>query len=104
MLFRSADMDQAADALIGAGYGAAGERCMALPVVVPVGEDTAEKLKEKLIPAINALRVGVSNDPDAHYGPVVTPEHKARIEQWITTAEEEGAEIVVDGGFAAMSI
>ncbi len=96
-----ADLDQVVNDLAGAAFGSAGERCMALPVVVPVGEDTANKLREKLIPAINALRIGVSNDPDAHYGPVVTPEHKARIEQWITTAEEEGAEIVIDGrGFS----
>ncbi len=96
-----ADLDQVVNDLSGAAFGSAGERCMALPVVVPVGEDTAERLKEKLIPAIDALRVGVSTDPDAHYGPVVTPEHKARVEQWITTAEEEGGEIVVDGrGFS----
>jgi len=92
-----ADLDQVVNDLAGAAFGSAGERCMALPVVVPVGEDTAERLREKLIPAIHALRIGVSTDPDAHYGPVVTPEHKARIEQWITTAAEEGAEIVVDG-------
>ncbi|WP_394728774.1 CoA-acylating methylmalonate-semialdehyde dehydrogenase [Altererythrobacter sp. GH1-8] len=92
-----ADLDQVVNDLAGAAFGSAGERCMALPVVVPVGEDTAERLKEKLIPAINALRVGVSNDPEAHYGPVVTPEHKARVEQWITTAEKEGGEIVIDG-------
>ncbi|MBV7258083.1 CoA-acylating methylmalonate-semialdehyde dehydrogenase [Erythrobacter crassostreae] len=92
-----ADLDQVVNDLTGAAFGSAGERCMALPVVVPVGEDTANRLREKLIPAINALRVGVSNDPDAHYGPVVTPEHKARVEQWITTAEEEGSEIVIDG-------
>ncbi|MEM6908581.1 MAG: CoA-acylating methylmalonate-semialdehyde dehydrogenase [Pseudomonadota bacterium] len=92
-----ADLDQVVGDLAGAAFGSAGERCMALPVVVPVGEDTAERLKEKLIPAINALRIGVSTDPDAHYGPVVTPEHKARVEGWIDTAEQEGAEIVVDG-------
>nr|WP_298930614.1 CoA-acylating methylmalonate-semialdehyde dehydrogenase [uncultured Erythrobacter sp.] len=92
-----ADLDQVVNDLTGAAFGSAGERCMALPVVVPVGEDTANRLREKLIPAINALRIGVSNDPDAHYGPVVTPEHKARVEQWITTAEEEGSEIVIDG-------
>ncbi|MEB3414464.1 CoA-acylating methylmalonate-semialdehyde dehydrogenase [Alteriqipengyuania sp. WL0013] len=96
-----ADLDQVVNDLAGAAYGSAGERCMALPVVVPVGEDTADKLREKLIPAINALRVGVSNDPDAHYGPVVTPEHKARVEGWIDTAEKEGAEVVIDGrGFS----
>ena len=64
---------------------------MALPVVVPVGEDAANRLREKLIPAINAWRIGVSNGPGAHYGPVVTPEHKARVEGWIDTAEAEGA-------------
>ncbi|MDE1467542.1 CoA-acylating methylmalonate-semialdehyde dehydrogenase [Aurantiacibacter sp. D1-12] len=96
-----ADLDQVVNDLAGAAFGSAGERCMALPVVVPVGEDTADRLREKLIPAINALRVGVSTDRDAHYGPVVTPEHKARIEQWIDTAEQEGAEVVVDGrGFS----
>ena len=92
-----ADLDQVVNDLAGAAFGSAGERCMALPVVVPVGEDTADRLRDKLIPAINALRVGVSNDKDAHYGPVVTPEHKARIEQWIDTAEKEGAEVVIDG-------
>jgi malonate-semialdehyde dehydrogenase (acetylating)/methylmalonate-semialdehyde dehydrogenase len=92
-----ADLDQVVTDLTGAAFGSAGERCMALPVVVPVGEETAERLKEKLLKSIAGLRIGVSNDPDADYGPVVTPEHKARIEQWITIAEQEGAEIVVDG-------
>ena len=96
-----ADLDQVVNDLAGAAFGSAGERCMALPVVVPVGEDTADRLREKLIPAINALSVGVSTDKDAHYGPVVTPEHRARIEQWIDTAEKEGAEVVIDGrGFS----
>lgn len=96
-----ADLDMAVNDLMGAAYGSAGERCMALPVVVPVGEETAERLKEKLVTAINGLRVGVSTDPDAHYGPVVTPEHKARVESWIDTAEKEGSEVVVDGrGFS----
>ena len=92
-----ADLDQVVADLAGAAFGSAGERCMALPVVVPVGEDTAERLREKLIPAIAALRVGVSTDPDAHYGPVVNAAHKARIEQWIQTGVDEGAELVVDG-------
>ena len=92
-----ADLDQVVNDLAGAAFGSAGERCMALPVVVPVGEDTAERLKEKLIPAIHALKIGVSTDEEAHYGPVVTAEHKARIEQWIDIAEKEGGEIVVDG-------
>ena len=96
-----ADLDMVVNDLCGAAFGSAGERCMALPVVVPVGEDTADRLRAKLIPAIHALRVGVSSDPEAHYGPVVTPEHKQRIEQWIDTAENEGAEVVIDGrGFS----
>ncbi|TPG20929.1 CoA-acylating methylmalonate-semialdehyde dehydrogenase [Sphingomonas koreensis] len=92
-----ADLDQVVSELSGAAFGSAGERCMALPVVVPVGDKTADALREKLIPAIAALRVGVSTDNDAHYGPVVTAEHKARIEKWIQTGVDEGAELVVDG-------
>ena len=92
-----ADLDQVVNDLTGAAYGSAGERCMALPVVVPVGDDTAEALKAKLIPAIHGLRVGVSTDADAHYGPVVTAEHKARVEGWIQTAVDEGSELVIDG-------
>jgi malonate-semialdehyde dehydrogenase (acetylating)/methylmalonate-semialdehyde dehydrogenase len=96
-----ADMDQVVNDLAGAAFGSAGERCMALPVVAPVGEDTAERLREKLIPAIRALRVGVSTDEEAHYGPVVTAQHKARVEDWIAKAEAEGGELVIDGrGFS----
>jgi malonate-semialdehyde dehydrogenase (acetylating)/methylmalonate-semialdehyde dehydrogenase len=96
-----ADLDQVVNDLAGAAFGSAGERCMALPVVVPVGENTAERLRAKLIPAIEALKIGVSTDADAHYGPVVTAEHKARVEGWIQTAVDEGAELVVDGrGFS----
>ncbi|WP_296615102.1 CoA-acylating methylmalonate-semialdehyde dehydrogenase [Sphingomonas sp.] len=92
-----ADLDQVVADLSGAAFGSAGERCMALPVVVPVGDKTAEALKEKLIPAIAALRVGVSTDNDAHYGPVVNAAHKQRVENWIQTGVDEGAELVVDG-------
>ncbi len=92
-----ADLDQVVNDLSGAAFGSAGERCMALPVVVPVGEKTAVALREKLIPAIEGLRVGVSTDAEAHYGPVVTAQHKQRIEQWIQTGVDEGAELVVDG-------
>ncbi|MCI4591813.1 CoA-acylating methylmalonate-semialdehyde dehydrogenase [Sphingobium sp. BYY-5] len=96
-----ADMDQAVADIIGAAYGSAGERCMALPVVTPVGEATAEILRAKLITAIEGLRVGISTDPDAHYGPVVSAQHKARIESYIQMAADEGAEIVIDGrGFS----
>ncbi len=92
-----ADLDQVVADLSGAAFGSAGERCMALPVVVPVGDKTADALREKLIPAIEALRVGVSTDADAHYGPVVNAAHKARVEKWIQTGVDEGAELVVDG-------
>jgi len=92
-----ADLDQVVNDLSGAAFGSAGERCMALPVVVPVGEDTANRLRDKLIPAIEKMQVGISTDSGADYGPVVTAEHKERVENWIATAEKEGAEIVVDG-------
>ena len=92
-----ADLDQTVADLMGSAYGSAGERCMALPVVVPVGDDTAVRLRAKLLPAIEALRVGVSSDPDAHYGPVVSAAHKARIESYIQMGVDEGAELVVDG-------
>jgi malonate-semialdehyde dehydrogenase (acetylating) / methylmalonate-semialdehyde dehydrogenase len=96
-----ADLDQAVADIIGAAFGSAGERCMALPVVVPVGERTAATLREKLVSAIAQLRIGVSSDPDADYGPVITAAHKARIEDYITLGEREGAELVIDGrGFA----
>ena len=92
-----ADLDQVVNDLSGAAFGSAGERCMALPVVVPVGEKTALALREKLIPAIQALRVGVSTDAEAHYGPVINAAHKAKIENYIQMGIDEGAELVVDG-------
>jgi len=92
-----ADLDRAVADIIGAAYGAAGERCMALSVVVAVGESTANALREKLVAAIKALRVGISTDSAAHYGPVVTAAHKAKIEGYIQLGVEEGAELVVDG-------
>lgn len=92
-----ADLDQVVADLSGAAFGSAGERCMALPVVVPVGDKTADALREKLIPAIEALRVGVSTDAEAQYGPVVNAAHKARVEGWIQTGVDEGAELVIDG-------
>jgi malonate-semialdehyde dehydrogenase (acetylating)/methylmalonate-semialdehyde dehydrogenase len=93
-----ADMDQAADALIGAGYGAAGERCMAISVAVPVGDETADRLIEKLVPRIEKLKVGpytAGNDVD--YGPVVTAEAKQRILGLVESGIAQGAELVVDG-------
>jgi malonate-semialdehyde dehydrogenase (acetylating) / methylmalonate-semialdehyde dehydrogenase len=92
-----ADLDQVVNDLTGAAFGSAGERCMALPVVVPVTDRTANELREALVPAIAKLRIGVSTDADAHYGPVVNAAHKARVEGWIAKGVEEGAELVVDG-------
>jgi malonate-semialdehyde dehydrogenase (acetylating) / methylmalonate-semialdehyde dehydrogenase len=92
-----ADLDQAVKDIIGAAYGSAGERCMALPVVVPVGEKTANAVREKVLAEIESLKVGISTDASAQYGPVVTAAHKAKIETYIQIGVDEGAELVVDG-------
>src|SRR5579863_6266566 len=92
-----ADLDQAVADIMGAAYGAAGERCMALPVAVPVGEATAAALRERLLDQIETLKVGVSSDPAAQYGPVVTAAHRKRITDYIQLGVDEGAELVVDG-------
>lgn len=97
IIMPDANMEQAAKDILGAAYGSAGERCMALPVVVPVGEGTAEKFLEAFMPKLEAMRVGTSTDLDADYGPVVTAAHKAKVEAMIDTAVEEGATMVVDG-------
>src|SRR5579872_7378851 len=92
-----ADMDQAVDALIGAGYGSAGERCMAVSVAVPVGKATADKLIEKLIPRVEGLKVGLSTDTQADYGPMVTREAVARAKNYVDIGIKEGAKLLVDG-------
>jgi malonate-semialdehyde dehydrogenase (acetylating)/methylmalonate-semialdehyde dehydrogenase len=92
-----ADMVKAADALMGAGYGSAGERCMAISVAVPVGEETADRLVEELAPRVRALKVGPSTDPDAEMGPLVTRQHLEKVLGYIDKGVEEGAELVVDG-------
>ncbi|MGJ8562623.1 MAG: CoA-acylating methylmalonate-semialdehyde dehydrogenase [Alphaproteobacteria bacterium] len=97
IIMPDANMEQAAKDILGAAYGSAGERCMALPVVVPVGEGTAEKFLEAFMPKLKAMRVGTSTDLDADYGPVVTAAHKAKVEGMIDTAVAEGATMVVDG-------
>ncbi|OMC08408.1 methylmalonate-semialdehyde dehydrogenase (acylating) [Mycolicibacter heraklionensis] len=92
-----ADLDQAVDALIGAGYGSAGERCMAISVAVPVGEQTAERLRSRLVERINGLRVGHSLDPKADYGPLVTRAALDRVNDYIAQGVTAGAELVIDG-------
>jgi malonate-semialdehyde dehydrogenase (acetylating) / methylmalonate-semialdehyde dehydrogenase len=92
-----ADMDQAVDALMGAGFGSAGERCMAISVAVPVGDKTADQLVEALAPKIRTMKVGPATDPESEMGPVITAEAKRRIEGLIDQGVKEGAELVVDG-------
>ncbi len=92
-----ADLDQAVDALIGAGYGSAGERCMAISVAVPVGEETANRLRSRLVERISQLRVGHSLDPKADYGPLVTGAALERVRDYIQQGVDAGAELVVDG-------
>jgi malonate-semialdehyde dehydrogenase (acetylating)/methylmalonate-semialdehyde dehydrogenase len=92
-----ADMDQAVDALIGAGYGSAGERCMAVSVAVPVGKTTADRLMEKLIPRVEALKIGTSIDPSADYGPLVTQAAVEKVRNYIDIGVKEGATLAVDG-------
>jgi malonate-semialdehyde dehydrogenase (acetylating) / methylmalonate-semialdehyde dehydrogenase len=92
-----ADMDQTVDALMGAGFGSAGERCMAISVAVPVGEKTGDLLVEALAPKIRMLKVGPATDPESEMGPVITAEAKRRIEGLIGQGVNEGADLVVDG-------
>jgi malonate-semialdehyde dehydrogenase (acetylating)/methylmalonate-semialdehyde dehydrogenase len=96
-----ADMDQTVKDLVGAAFGSAGERCMALPVTVPVGKKTADELRERLVAEMETLKVGISTDSAAQYGPVVSAAHKQRISDYIQLGADEGAELVVDGrGYA----
>lgn len=98
IIMPDADMDQAADALVGAGYGAAGERCMAISVAVPVGDETADKLIEKLVPRIEKLKVGpYTAGDDIDYGPVVTLAAKQNILSLVESGVSQGAKLVVDG-------
>src|SRR6202163_3327468 len=92
-----ADLDQAVDALIGAGYGSAGERCMAISVAVPVGAKTADALLEKLIPRVESLKIGPSSDAQADYGPLVTQAHLDKVRGYVELGIREGAKLKVDG-------
>ncbi|MFQ5348591.1 MAG: CoA-acylating methylmalonate-semialdehyde dehydrogenase [Rhodothalassiaceae bacterium] len=97
IILPDADLDQAADALMGAGYGSAGERCMAISVAVPVGDKVADALVERLAPRVAALKVGPASDPEAEMGPLITAAHRDRVAGLIGKGIEEGAEAVVDG-------
>src|SRR5262249_15066635 len=91
-----ADMDQAVDALVGAGYGSAGERCMAVSVAVPVGKKTADLLVDKLIPRVESLKIGPSTSGDADFGPLVTKQHLQKVKDYIDLGIKEGAKLKVD--------
>jgi malonate-semialdehyde dehydrogenase (acetylating)/methylmalonate-semialdehyde dehydrogenase len=96
-----ADLDQTVKDLVGAAYGSAGERCMALPVVVPVGAKTADAIRERVQAELETLKVGVSTDAAAQYGPVVSAAHRRKIADYIQVGVDEGAELVIDGrGFS----
>ncbi len=97
IIMPDADLDQVVKDIVGAAYGSAGERCMALPVAVPVGAKTADAFIERMVDAARALKVGVSTDTDAHYGPVVSAAHKAKVESYIQMGVDEGAELLLDG-------
>jgi malonate-semialdehyde dehydrogenase (acetylating) / methylmalonate-semialdehyde dehydrogenase len=98
IIMPDADMDQVVDALVGAGFGAAGERCMAISVAVPVGDETADRLIAKLAPRVESLKIGpytAGNDVD--FGPVVTRAAKEKILGLVNSGVEQGAKLVVDG-------
>jgi malonate-semialdehyde dehydrogenase (acetylating)/methylmalonate-semialdehyde dehydrogenase len=97
IIMPDADMDQTVDALVGAGYGAAGERCMAISVAVPVGKATADRLMEKLIPRVESLKIGPSTDVTADFGPLVTKEALNRVRNYVEIGIKEGATLAVDG-------
>ncbi|QTL02790.1 CoA-acylating methylmalonate-semialdehyde dehydrogenase [Aquabacter sp. L1I39] len=97
IIMPDADMDQAVDALIGAGYGSAGERCMAISVAVPVGQEAADRLIEKLVPRVESLKIGPSTDMTADFGPLVTREALERVTKYVDIGVEEGAKLLVDG-------
>lgn len=99
VIMPDADLDQAVSALMGAAYGSAGERCMAISVAVPVGEDTANRLREKLVAELANLTVGpgLVDGPDNDMGPLITREHRDKVADYIQVGVDEGAELVIDG-------
>ncbi len=97
IIMPDADLDQAADALLGAGFGSAGERCMAISVAVPVGEATANMLIEKLLPKVEALKVAPYTDEKSDFGPLVTAAALERVKNLVQTGVDEGAKLLVDG-------
>ena len=100
-----ADIDQAVDALIGAAYGSAGERCMAISVAVAVTDAIGDALVERLAPRVTELKIGPGNQPGTQMGPLITREHRARVLDYINIGVEESAKLVVDGrGFPSPGV
>jgi len=97
VILPDADLDQAADALLGAGYGSAGERCMAISVAVAVGDETADRLVEKLAPRIAALKIGRGDADGMDMGPLITRAHRDKVKDYVDVGVAEGAALVVDG-------
>ena len=97
VILPDADMEQAADALMGAGYGSSGQRCMAISVVVPVGEEVAKAIVNCLTPRVQALKIGPYTDPDAELGPLISKHAKTRVERYIAEGVSDGAELLADG-------
>lgn len=97
LVMPDADLEQTADALMGAGYGSAGERCMAISVAVVVGEATADALVAKLAPRVRALKIGDGATPGMDMGPLITSQHRDRVKGYVDLGVQEGAELVVDG-------
>ena len=96
IIMPDADLDQVVDGLMGAGYGSAGERCMALSVAVAVG-DVGDKLIEKLTPRVQSLKVGPGTDPEVEMGPVISKQHLNKVRSYVDSGVEEGAKLIVDG-------
>ena len=97
IIMPDADMDQAVDALMGAGYGSAGERCMAVSVPVPVGDKVADELMERMVPLVEKLPVGPPEDTNAVMGPVITKQSLERISSLLQSGVDQGAKLLVDG-------
>lgn len=97
VIMPDADLDMAASALMGAAYGSAGERCMAISVAVPVTDAVADALVDRLVPKIEALKIGPATDKSSEMGPLVTAAHRDKVHGFIDGAEQQGASIVVDG-------
>ncbi len=97
IIMPDADMDQAVNALLGAGFGSAGERCMAVSIAAPVGKATADALVERLAPRVENLKIGLSMDKNADFGPLVSRAHLDKVKNYVDVGVEEGAKLLVDG-------